>query len=178
MGLFDKLSGKSKSRAKPRKSSEVLEAVRAAHEQLESWIAIICRVLIDEGVSEEQSSLRMAALLETMQRVSEEFPPAVVSLTLTALLNFQLEHILRTKKDQVASQIRDAVTGLGEVLATLLKESGRKEDEVTQQVKMLSKQLIAVSGDSGVLIFALAVAVALHNHTTYLLKEAMLPPSL
>lgn len=112
-----------------------------------------------------------------MQLVSEQAAPAVVALTLTALVNFQLEHILRNKEDNVASQIRDAVAELGAVLATLLKGEGRKENEVTRQVKILSEQLVAVSDDSGVLMFALTVAVALDNYATYLVEERGWPRS-
>ena len=155
------------------RNNEIQTVARAAHEQLESWIAIICRALIDEGVNQEQASPRMITLLEKMQLKSGKFPPAVAALTLTALLNFQLDRMIETQDDKVACQVRDAITGFGKVLATLLKEKGRREEDVTGQVQILSGQLIAFSDDSGTLIFALAVAVALDNHATLLLKGAI-----
>jgi len=59
-------------------NAEVMKSARIAHEHFEFWIQALLSLLSDEGIDSEQASLRMAALLDKMTEVSEQFPPPIV----------------------------------------------------------------------------------------------------
>jgi uncharacterized coiled-coil protein SlyX len=157
-------------------SNEAMKSARSAHEHLESWIQVLLTLLTNKGVNREQASLRMAALIERVGAVSSQFPPPIVSLALTFLLNYQIDQTSASLgQSEMVSELRKAVTGLGEGLAAVLKEEGWKKDDVTRQMSLLTDKLLAVSEDSGGLVFTLTVAVTLDNYAKFLVKETLLP---
>jgi DNA topoisomerase VI subunit B len=148
----------------------VVRSAQLSHRQLEVWIKLIYSGLERHGTDQQEAMRRMAELRDQMEAATKTFVSPIVSLALTYLLKEQVEELLGSEKEEISSEILQAVGQLAKQLAVLLEQEGWQRNEISRQMSLISEQLTPLSKAAGILISALTVAVTLDNYATYIVR--------
>jgi hypothetical protein len=147
-------------------TADALKVAIECHKRLPSLIEVLSHVA-EERVGTQRTS-QIAELMGRMESKSSKFPPPIVALTLISMLISLLEKIQGTSK---VSDIQRSVTGLGRVLATLLREEGYAENAVSAQTSQLTKELISAANGFDPALFDLTITIILDHYAEHLTQK-------
>ncbi len=147
------------------KLSESVAVYIECHKQLPRLIAVLTGIA-DERLGERRST-QVAEMMSKMAGVSEPFPPAIITLTMTCLMDNEMQR----QSNQLARDVQRAVNEVGRLLTTVLMDEGSKKEEVSAQMTLLTERIINAVGDFEDYLLPLVLAILLDNYSKFMIDS-------